>query len=324
MNKDTSRQPSAFEDIRFTWLQHRWVLPFGIAALVLFYLLSGFYVIAPEEVGVVCRFGRVVAPAVPPGLHYHWPRPFEKLYREKVREVKRMPIGFKFIEQQAGIPPTSWETQFLTGDTNIINIQMIIQYMVRDPAAFLFHVKDAQWTVRKIAEAALVRKLAGMNVDEVLTTNKTEIQMYVKKYLQESLDRYGTGLQVVGATFQEVNAPVEVAPAFRDVASAKEDKQRVINDAYGYMNDVLPRAKGMAEKMIASGEADGNSKVKHARGEADKFESILAEYEQAPELTGERIYREYIERILSRVRKYIVGQKDDATSPVRLKMLKSQ
>lgn len=309
-------------DLEFICRTLRWAWPALIATAVILYLLSGFYVIKPEEIGVVRRFGRVIGPAVRPGMHYRLPWPISRLDKVRVREVRRMSVGFRFIDKQAGIAPSPWEMQFLTGDTNIINIQMIIQYIVRDPAEFLFRVEGAQWLVRKVAESALVEKVGGMKVDDVLTIGKPDIQGYVRERLQRTLDDYGCGLQVLQVTLQEVSPPEDVAPAFRDVASAREDRVRKINEAKGYRNEVLPRAEGERRKMIAAAEAEKESRIKRAKGDAERFLSRLTEYEKAPRITAKRNYIESMEQILAGVRKYIVGHKKGKAAPVKIKLLK--
>lgn len=300
----------------------RWVWRLAVLVPLGLYILSGLYVIRPGEVGVVRRFGRVIGPAVRPGLHYRLPWPVDKMDRVSLA-VRRMPIGFKFIDREAGIAPSSWEAQFLTGDANIIVMRMIVQYAVRDPVRYLFGVEEAQWLVRKAAEAVLAGKVAGMRVDDVLTTARDEIQVEVRDELQRTLSETGTGLQVMGATLQDVAAPEEVAPAFRDVASAREDKQRRINEAYGNENDLIPRARGERDKMIASAEAERDARAREARGEAERFRSLLAEYRKAPAITAERMYLEAMEEILRETKVYITGG-DDRASPLRLRLIEGQ
>ena len=310
------------KDLGIIYRKLRWVWPLAIVVLAVLYFLSGFYVIKPEEVGVVRRLGRVVASAVRPGIHYRLPWPVDKLDKVKVREVRRMSVGFRFIDRQAGISPIPWEMQFLTGDTNVINIQMIIQYTIVDPAKYLFNVASAHWLVRKVAESAIVKKVGSMRVDDVLTVGKPDIQRSVRNQLQEALDGYGTGLQISQVTLQEVRPPEEVAPAFRDVSSAREDRQRKINEARGYSNEVLPRAEGERRKTIAAAEARKESRTKMAKGDANRFLSRLIEYEKSPEVTGDRNYIEGMEQILSRVKKYIIGQKEGDSSPVKIKLFR--
>jgi membrane protease subunit HflK len=319
-NKMSSRK-AVHRDLTTIFSHLRWTVPLIVVVLIALYFVSGFYVIKPEEIGVVRRFGRVVAPLVTPGIHYRLPWPIDRLDRIRPSAVRRMSIGFRFLERQAGMQPVSWEVQFLTGDTNILNIQMIIQYIISDPVAYLFNVNDVHFLVRKVAEAAMMEVVGGMGVDEVLTTGKTEIQNYVKKQTQSVLDDYSSGLQIVKAHLQDVNPPEEVAPAFRDVASAKEDKQRKINEAYGYMNDMIPRVRGKADKEIAAAEAQKGVRINEAKGDAQRFLALLVEYEKAPGVLSERIYIGNMEEILAAVKKFIVGQEEGKPSPVRLKLL---
>lgn len=299
----------------------RWVFPAACAVLPVLYLLSGFYVIKPEETGVIRRFGRVAGATAGSGMHYRLPWPMERLDKVRVQEVRRMSVGFKFLDRYAGIGPSPWEAEFLTGDTNIITIQMIVQYVVRDPVRFLFNVDGVQWLVRKAAEASLVEIIAGMEVDEVLTTGRAGIRDYVKKRVQEILDGCESGVQVCEVNLQELNPPPEVAPAFREVASAREDRQRRINEAQGYENEIIPRAEGEAERTIAAAEADKATRIAEARGDTQRFLSLLTEFEKAPDLTARRYYLERMEEIMARVRKYIaVGDARDP-SPLAVRLL---
>jgi membrane protease subunit HflK len=275
-------------------------------AVVLIYLLSGFYVLQPDEQGVVTRFGRISANKVQPGIHYRLPWPVESLAKVKVKEIKRMSVGFKMVDQILGRTTRPEEMQYLTGDENIINIQMMIQYVIQDPAKFLFHIHEPQWLVRKSAEANLTVLIGSMLVDDVLTTGKLAIQEKLKKMVQRDLDLYDTGFVITGATFQEVSPPLEVASVFKEVASAREDRSRIINEAMGYYNNTVPQARGVGEKVVREAEAYREEKINHARGEANKFLSQLEEYRKAKNVTMTRLYLETMEEILPKVKKYMV------------------
>jgi len=292
------------------------------AAALALYLLSGFYVIKPGDIGVVRRFGRVRSPSVLPGMHYRIPWPVDRVDHVSVHAIRRMSVGFKIRDAAAGIPPLSSETQFLTGDANILDIRMVIQYVIRDPVKSLFSSEGPEWLVRRAGEAALASLLAGMPVDEVLTTGKLQLQQRVKTRVQEMLDGYGSGFTIVGASLQDATPPAEVAPAFRSVASAREDRQRAINEAHGMRNEAIPRARGEAERSVTVAGAEKASRARHAEGDADRFLSLAAEYEKAPRVTADRIYRERMEEILAGVNVYVVGNREGAPSPVRVRLMK--
>ena len=291
----------------------RRVARLAAVAAVAMYVASGIYVVQPDERGVVRRFGRVVAADVQPGLHYRVPWPVDAVARPQVTSVKRMSVGYKVIDQLRGIPPEPREAQFLTGDANIIEVQLLIQYVVKAPADFLYATEEPHWLVRRAGESALSEKVGVMGVDEILTTAKVEIATAVRERVQEILDRYGAGIEVVAAHLQEVSPPRDVADAFRDVASAREDKNRIIQEANGYANRAVPTGRGEAAGFVEAAAGYRAEKVAAARGEAARFTALLAEYRRAPAATRERIYLEIMGEVLGRVRKYVLDEKAGQT-----------
>lgn len=280
-----------------------------LLAIVAMYLLSGLYVVQPDERGVVTRFGRVVADDIQPGIHYRLPWPIDSVARPQVTAIKRMSVGYRIVDQLRGLTPTPREIQFVTGDTNIIEAQLLIQYIVSDAGAFLYATEEPQWLVRKVGESVLTEKIGSLGVDAMLTTGKLEVERTVKARSQEVLDAYGAGIQIVAAHLQEVSPPREVADSFREVASAREDRNRIIHEANGYLNRVVPTARGEAERLIASAEGYRTEKISYAEGEASRFATVLAEYWKGPNAARERIYLEVMEEVLSKVQKYILDEK---------------
>jgi membrane protease subunit HflK len=298
----------------------RWRLVGTAIALlaIAVYLASGFCVIQPDEEGVVRRFGRAVR-RVPPGIHYRFPYPVEKLSRLKTKEIKRMSVGFRIIDQIQGLPPSREETQVLTGDENIINLQMMIQYAVSDPVSFLFKAAAVPQIVRRAGEAALTETVGAMGVDDLLTARKLEVQDRVKRRMQEALDRYGAGIRVLAAHLTDVSPPAEVADAFRDVASAREDRNRIVNEAHGYVSDILPRARGQAQKTLQEAEAYRAGVINKASGDAERFLRAYQEYRKARSTTATRLYLETVEKVLSNSSIYVVGlSKSGAPAVLRL------
>jgi membrane protease subunit HflK len=276
-------------------------------AAALLWLLSGFYLVGPDENGVVRRFGRL-ARIESPGIHYHLPYPLEVVNTPKVTEAKRLEIGFRTVSPG---PPAKYrdvpdESTMLTGDENIVNADMIVQYKIRDPARYLFNVRGQEEAVANAAEAALRQVIAQRVIDEALTVGKAEIQEDAKSLLQSILDEYEAGILVLAVQLQDVHPPQPVVDAFKDVASAKEDKNRLINEAEGYRNSVLPQARGQAEKMLREAEAYKEERVKRAEGDADRFRALLEEYRKAKQVTWDRLYLETMEEVLPRVKKYIM------------------
>ena len=277
-----------------------------VLAAVAMYLLSGIYVVQPDERGVVKRLGRVVAADVQPGIHYRIPWPVDSVARPQVTSVKRMSIGYKIVDQLRGLTPEPRETQFITGDENIIELQLLVQYVVKDPAKFLYATEEPHWLVRKVGESVITEKIGALAVDELLTTAKVEVAAAVKTRAQDVLDSYGAGVEIVAAHLQEINPPREVADAFRDVASAREDRSRIIQEANGYANRIVPMARGDAQQLITEAEGYRTEKVLTAEGESDRFRATVVEYWKSPAAARQRLYLEVMEEVLSKVRKYVV------------------
>jgi len=289
-----------------------------IGALILLWLGSGVYIVGPDEVGVVKRFGEFNR-QTGPGPHYHWPTPFEAVMKPQVTKVHRVEVGFKslgrkeFTQQYSQEPD---ESLMLTGDENIVDVQFIVQYKISDPVPFLFNLKGQDGTVKSVAEAAM-REVVGYNkIDSVLTTGKLEIQNECRVLIQEILDKYECGVSVIAVQLQDVHPPKEVIDAFKDVASAREDKSRFINEADAYRNDLLPKARGQAAVTVNQAAAYKETRIRVARGEADKFQSVLREYNKAKDVTRTRLYLETMEKIFSNpeLEKIIIS--DDAAGSV--------
>ena len=283
------------------------ILPLlGLA--VAFWLLTGIYIVGPDEVGVIRTFGAYTH-QTQPGLNWHYPYPIQTVKTPKVTEVKRIEIGFR-TTRNGQYRTVEKESLMLTGDENIVDAELIVQYRIKEPENYLFKIVEPELTVREASEASL-RTIVGMNnIDETLTTGKFRIQEEAKKQIQAILDKYKSGIQVVAAQLQDVSPPKQVIAAFKDVASAKEDKNRLINQAEGYRNDVIPNARGEAEAMIRGAEGFKESRIKRAEGDVAKFNTVLKEYRKAKDITRERLYLETMEKVLPGVEKVIVPDKD--------------
>ena len=283
------------------------ITPVIFAGIVL-WLLTGVYIVGPDEVGVVRTFGEFTR-VTQSGLNWKFPAPIETANTPKVTEVKRIEIGFRSLKN-GQYRTVEKESLMLTGDENIVDAEMIVQYKIKDPVSYLFNIVEPELTVRQAAEASL-RTVVGRNkIDETLTTGKFTIQEETKLQLQAILDKYDSGIHVVAVQLQDVSPPKEVIGAFKDVASAKEDKNRMVNQAEGYRNDVIPKARGEAEAMIRDAEGFRDSRVKRAEGDAAKFTTILKEYNKAKTITEKRLYLETMEKVLPDVEKIIVPDKD--------------
>ena len=283
------------------------IAPVLIGILVV-WLLTGIYIVGPDEVGVIRTFGEYTR-VTQSGLNWKFPSPIETANTPKVTEVKRIEFGFRSLKN-GQYRTVEKESLMLTGDENIVDAEMIVQYKIKDPVQYLFNIVEPELTVREAAEASL-RTVVGRNkIDETLTTGKFTIQEETKIQLQNILNKYESGIHVVAVQLQDVSPPKEVIGAFKDVASAKEDKNRMINQAEGYRNDVIPKARGEAEAMIRDAEGFRESRVKRAEGDATKFTTILKEYNKAKSITEKRLYLETMEKVLPGIEKIIIPDKD--------------
>ncbi len=278
-----------------------------IIIAVTLWLLTGIYIVHPGEVGVVKRFGKAVY-STGPGPHWHLPFPIESAMKVTVERVRRVEIGFKTVRL---VPTAEYrkiprESLMLTGDKNIVAVEFIVQYKVKDAIDYLFNVKNPDDTVKDAAESAMREVVGRENIDSVLTVGKFKIQQETKALLQEILDKYRSGIAVVAVQLQDVTPPQEVIHAFKDVQSAREDREKAINEAEGYRNDILPKAKGEAANIINKAIAYKEMKIKKAQGEVSRYLQTLAEYKKAKEITRKRLYIETMEEILQDADKLIV------------------
>lgn len=271
-----------------------------VAIALIAWLATGFYIVNPDEVGVVKRFGEF-SHTTGPGPHWHLPFPMESVLKPKVTQVRRIEVGFRTITSG---PPARYqkvptEALMLTGDENIVSCEFIVQYRVKDPEAFLFRIRDPEAAARAAAEASM-REVVGRNtVDDVLTEKKDKIQVESAELLQSVLDSYGAGLRVDYVKLQDVYPPEPVIDAFRDVASAREDRERLKNEAEAYENDILPKARGEAKQRINQAGAYRETKIKTAQGDSARFLALLKEYERAKEVTRRRLYLEAMGKVLA-------------------------
>lgn len=306
---------SPADDIRaaFAHLHPRRILLALLGLGVLAYLLSGIYTVKPGEAAVVRRFGQVVAPFVTEGLHYRLPWPIEREDIVAVGEVRREIVGPLASEPEHPLHLEGpGKLQVLSGDTNIVDYEVIVQYQVRDPVAYLFNLAYPDYQLVRDAVRAAVTRLSGSTgVDDILTTERQTLQNEVRQEVQTLLDGYDSGLAVISVNLQKAYPPDEVADAFRDVSSAREDKSRFINEAEAYRNSILPEARGQAAGLLAEAESFTQAQIDQATGAAEGFDAILVEYRKNSEIYGAdvtrfRLYLETMETILPRVKSYVV------------------
>ena len=235
---------------------------------------SGLYRVLPDEQGVVLRFGKFVK-TTQPGLNYHFPLPIETVLTPKVTKVNRMDVGFR-SERDSGfsssaVADVSEESLMLTGDENIVNIDFSVFWVIKDAGKFLFQIQDPQGTVKAAAETAMREVIAKSNIQSILTEGRAKIEIETQEIIQSILDEYNSGIQITQVQTQKADPPDQVIDAFRDVQAARADMERSKNEAEAYANDVIPRARGEAAKILQAAEAYKQKVVAAAQGEASRF-----------------------------------------------------
>lgn len=277
-----------------------------ITALVILFIWQSVFIVAPDEEGVVKRFG-VPVRAAEPGPHLKIPI-VETVLQPKVAKLFRVEVGFR-TNQQGRQQMVPQEALMLTGDMNILGIEFIVQYKIKEAREYLFNVADIHETIGKAAEASMREIVGKSKIDEALTTGKAVIQQDTTRLLQTILDQYHSGVQIAAVQLQNVGPPQAVASAFKDVTNAKEDREKLINQAQGYRNDIIPRAKGEAAELVNRARGFAQARLNRAQGETNRFLATLKEYNQAKDVISKRIYIETMEEILPNMEKIIIDGK---------------
>ena len=294
---------------RFTSGKGLWVIA---ALILLLWLGSGLYVVGPGERGVVLLF-RKATEQTEPGLRYHLPWPVQSHEIVDIAQVRRAEVGFRTVaaetlsrDARGNARTVPQEALMLTGDENIVELQFFVQYRIQDPIKFLFGANDPEGILHTSAEVALRSAVGRNTIDYTMTDGRVEVQEQAKSALQELLDTYQTGLLVSEARLLVVDPPSEVRDAFHDVVRALEDRDRLVKEADGYREGVVPNARGEAAQMIQQAEGYKAQRVIRAQGDAARFLNILAEYDKAKAITRDRLYLESVERIMPTMEKFIL------------------
>ena len=285
---------------------------FGLIILIVVWALSGLYRVLPDEQGVVLRFGKFVN-TTQPGLNYHFPYPIESVLTPKVTKVNRMDIGFRSARdtgftQGGGVADVPEESLMLTGDENIVNIDFSVFWVIKDAGNFLFKIQDPEGTVKAAAETAMREVIARSNIQPILTEGRSKIEIDTQEIIQNILDEYNSGIEITQVQTQKADPPDQVIDAFRDVQAARADMERSKNEAEAYSNDVIPRARGEAAKILQAAEAYKKEVVAKAEGEASRFLAIYNEYAKAKQVTQERMFLETMEKVLADINKIIIDK----------------
>jgi membrane protease subunit HflK len=276
--------------------------PILLGIILVLLILSGVYSVNPGEQGVVRTFGKETG-KTGPGLHFAVPL-VQKVNVVNVEQIRRIEVGFRGKER---VPS---EALMLTGDENIVEAQVIVQYRVVDPSKYLFRLRDPEQTILATAEVSLRSVIGRTTIDDAMTTGREQVQAETRTQLQTLMDTYQSGVAITEVKLQMVDAPDEVREAFHDVVRAREEKEQKINKAKGYNEDLLPRARGEARQLVRAAEGYKEQRELRANGDVANFLAVLEEYRKAEKVTRDRLHLETMERILRAVDKKTVVDKD--------------
>jgi modulator of FtsH protease HflK len=279
-------------------------------AVAVLWAASGFYVVDERENAVIMRFGRYVETVEKPGLHWHLPWPIESREIVNMTEIRSLEVGTPGSEGRAGD-----ESMMLTGDQNILEVRLEVQYNLKSAHDFVFFNRttdrDAKDLVKQIAQTA-IREVVGKNkVDYVLNEGRGKIGEDTKEIVQNLLDRYGVGVAVSRVNISDVQPPDQVQAAFSDAVKARQDKARLINEGTAYANDVIPKAGGMAARLSEESEGYRSRVVSQAEGDASRFKQVAAEYAKAPQVTRDRMYFDTMQQVFQNTTKLLIDQKSN-------------
>ena len=277
---------------------------FVLLLIVAVWLASGFYIVDEGRRGVVLRLGKYLETTTP-GPRWHIPYPFESAELVNVSQVRTVEVGYRGSTKNK----QPQEALMLTDDENIVDVQFAVQYTLKSPEEYLFNNRNPDDNVLQAAETAIREVVGKSKMDFVLSQGRSEVSARVKVLMQQILDRYKTGISVTTVNLQNVQAPEQVLAAFEDVVRAQQDRERFKNEGQAYANDVVPKARGVAARLIEESQGYRQSVISTAQGDASRFRQILTEYEKAPQVTRERMYLDAMQNILSATTKVIVDQK---------------
>ena len=278
-----------------------------VLGFVALWLLSGFYKIDSDENGVVLYFGKFYQ-IVTPGLNYRLPYPFSTVVKQSVTRVNTEEFGYNSAIGKNSARNFSAESLMLTGDENIVDIEFQVQWQISNVEDFTFNIVEPNLAIRKAAESAMREIIARTPISEALSDGKSKIEQASRELLQQTLDSYKAGVRVILVQLRRVDPPAQVIDAFRDVQTAKADKEKEINEAQAYANDIIPRARGNAAKMYEDAEAFKQEVVANAQGEASRFLAVYNQYLRSKEVTKKRIYLETMEEIYGNLDKVMIDK----------------
>jgi modulator of FtsH protease HflK len=275
-----------------------------VGLVVVVWLASGFYIVNEGQEGVVLRFGKFVE-TTQPGPRWHLPYPVESAEVVNVKQVRTVEVGYRNNVKSKVLK----EALMLTDDENIVDVQFAVQYVLKSPNDYLFNNRGPDDSVLQAAETAIREIVGRSSMDFVIFEGRAEVAARAQKLMQEILDRYGTGISISKVTMQNAQPPEQVQAAFDDAVKAGQDRERQKNEGEAYANDVIPRARGMASRLIQEAEGYRSRVIEQSQGDASRFRQIVVEYNKAPQVTRDRLYIDAMQQIMSSTSKILVDQK---------------
>jgi membrane protease subunit HflK len=274
------------------------------ALLLVLWIASGFFIVNEGQRGIVLRFGKYVE-STQAGLRWHLPYPIEVVEAVNVSQVRTVEIGYRNNVRSKVLK----ESLMLTDDENIIDIQFAVQYILKNPEEFLFNNRDPENAVLQAAETAIREIIGKSKMDFVLYEGREQVAAKATQLMQEILDRYKIGIAISKVTMQNAQPPEQVQAAFDDAVKAGQDRERQKNEGQAYANDVIPKAKGNAARLLEEAEGYKQRVIASSEGEASRFKQVLVEYNKAPGVTRDRLYLDMMQQILSGTTKIFIDQK---------------
>jgi membrane protease subunit HflK len=275
-----------------------------LALIVVVWIASGFYIVNEGQRGVVLRFGKFVE-ATMPGPRWHLPYPVESAEVVNVEQVRTVEVGYRNNVKSKVLK----ESLMLTDDENIVDVQFAVQYILKSPSDFIFNNRATEDSVLQAAETSIREIVGRSSMDFVIFEGRADVAARAQKLMQEILDRYGTGISISKVTMQNAQPPEQVQASFDDAVKASQDRERQKNEGEAYANDVIPRARGMAARLMQEAEGYRSRVIEQSQGDASRFRQVVAEYSKAPQVTRDRLYLDAMQQIMSNTSKILIDQK---------------
>jgi membrane protease subunit HflK len=289
-----------------------------VCAALAAWLASGVFTVPATSLGVTRLFGAVVDPAVTPGVHWWWPAPVGAVARVEVTPTFTLTIGYAAPDETRALASGLALGRWLTGDTNILELRARVNYRITDPARWLLSSESPRDVMRDVVGSAVTEAASALPVDDLLTSGRLRLAERVMARAQGVLDGYGLGVQILGVNLESIEPPADVIAAFQAVQNAKADRERAVSEAQAYANSVLPVARGESEKRVSEALSFQSQRVNAAQGAAEAFAKLALEHRQSPALLELRLYLETVEKVLPRVKRYVLSPEQPGALPLRI------